>query len=228
MTSKDTTQTGREAMSRADDRTRETSRSIPSTVAEFARGGTLATIAGAALLLDAVRTARRDRARAGFDAVAGAALLAFGRRQRRMDPDSSSNVPHGEVETAGSKDESAGSAIEFVGTDDASSEGDVRFTTDREESTAATAPLEGTDADDPRRSDSSPRADEESVTVDLSEAATADETGEATGPDPTQAYPASEGTDPEPMAEEAPPRGDSGNVAGGTDSDEESSTKTEN
>jgi hypothetical protein len=62
--------------------------------------------------------------------------------------------------------------------------------------------------------------EDERTEVDLSEAAMADEASEAAGPRPEQAYPAREGTDPEPISDEAPPR--VGEVTDTTGSDAES------
>lgn len=45
---------------------------------------------------------------------------------------------------------------------------------------------------------------DEPTQVDVSDSATADEASEAAGPQPEQAYPAREGTDPEPTAKKAP------------------------
>lgn len=107
-------------------------------------------------------------------------------------------------------------------------EGDeaVRFTTDRREGAEPGPDLdEGTT--DPRRGE---RIADEPVEIDLSAASLADEASEATGPDRSQAYPAREGTDPEPTAEDAPERDAEGagtNPAptpdeSGTDDEEES------
>lgn len=64
--------------------------------------------------------------------------------------------------------------------------------------------------------------DDDQTEVDLSESAMADEASEAAGPHPEQAYPAREGTDPEPTSANAPERVGEGAVAPtGPESDEE-------
>lgn len=100
-------------------------------------------------------------------------------------------------------------------------EGDVRFATEQEAEEAEPKPHLDGDEGDPRLHDEDdPETTDDSVEVSLSEAAMADEASEATGPDPEQSYPASEGTDPEPMSEKAPERREEGAVAN-ADSDDE-------
>ncbi|QRV16584.1 hypothetical protein JMJ58_06820 [Haloterrigena salifodinae] len=210
---------------------------IRSTVLAQIQNGVLPILTGTALLVDAVRSAGRNRRRASLRAFAGGALLGIGLRKRRSSNDVSGSVgdesgAYDDTESIGIGDEGGEGSDDAranrersdvlhesetnprgvsgeldVETETAPDEGDVRFTTDRDESASPKPHLEGTD-EDPRRAESDPGTDNDHVEVDLSAAAMADEASEATGPDPEQAYPSLEGTDPEPMAEEAPPRGD--------------------
>lgn len=82
-------------------------------------------------------------------------------------------------------------------------EGDIHFVEGEQPDQHRETHLEGDDAHDTRLH---PESDDESTEVDLSEAAMADEISEAAGPHPEQSYPAREGTDPEPISEDAPPR----------------------
>ena len=220
---------------------------IRSTLVAQAQNGTLPILTGAILLVDAVRSAGRNRRRASLRAFAGGALLGAGLRKRRSSDDASEAAgdesgAYDDTESVGLGDEGGEisddaranrersdvlhesetnprgvSGEPDVETETAPDEGDVRFTTDQDENASPKPHLEGTDAD-PRRAESDPETDDDHVEVDLSEAAMADEASEATGPDPEQAYPSLEGTDPEPMSEEAPPRGGHG---AGSDADSE-------
>jgi len=63
---------------------------------------------------------------------------------------------------------------------------------------------------------------DERTQIDVSDSAMADEASEAAGPQPEQAYPAMEGTDPEPKSENVPPRDLEGvDRSGEPDSDDE-------
>jgi len=104
------------------------------------------------------------------------------------------------------------------GVDDETDQGgDVEFVEGESPEPHRETHLEDEDAHDPRLH---PDSDAEQTQVDLSEAAMADEASEAAGPHPEQAYPASEGTDPEPTAAKAPESVAGNEVASGPDEDE--------
>lgn len=67
----------------ADDRS-PTRRTIPA-IGRRDRSGTLATVAGGAMLLWAARTVRKNAGKAALSALAGVVLLGVGRRQRRTE-----------------------------------------------------------------------------------------------------------------------------------------------
>lgn len=186
---------------------------LGSGLASDGRIGSIALLAGGALLARAARTVRRSRRRAATQGLLGTALLGVALRQRR----SAAAGVGGDAESAGRRgvektvsDEAAaarerndvrthsgtnprGVADSFEG--DAATEvsgGDVRFTTTADE------PRSKPDLDDDVPSDPRYNEDEEGVEIDLSEASLADEASEATGPAPEQSQPAqTEGTEPE-------------------------------
>jgi hypothetical protein len=84
--------------------------------------------------------------------------------------------------------------------DEGSEERDIEFVDGKEPETHQEPHLDDEDAVDPRHDDDET---DETTQVDVSESAMADEVNEAAGPSSEQAYPASEGTDPEPSAEKA-------------------------
>jgi len=180
----------RVAQERTDDRD---TGALPSTV-RARKGRTVATVAGGALLAHAIRS-RRHRVRAVIQGLVGMALLALGLRGRsrdasghRTDVNPRGTAEEPDVETATDADV-----------------GEVRFTEDQENGPRAEPHLDAEGEEDPRVPDEDdPEVGDEGVSVDLSEAAMADEASEATGPQPEQAYPASEGTDPEPTEPGAP------------------------
>ncbi|QSX01059.1 hypothetical protein [Haloterrigena alkaliphila] len=238
--------------------TRSRSRRLLSSVTTHARNGRLPLLAGAGLLVGAVRNAGRDRRRAGVRAFVGGALLGVGLRLRRSSGGATIvELPDSFTETAESDEDAATESIGIgddagetsdeavahrersdvlhesetnprgvsgepdVETETAPDEGAVRFTTDQTENASPKPHLEDADEEDPRRPDTDDESTpDDHVEVGLSEAAMADEASEATGPDAEQAYPSLEGTDPEPMSEEAPPRGNEGAVSD-PDSDDE-------
>ncbi|WP_339104961.1 hypothetical protein [Haloterrigena salinisoli] len=238
---------------------------IPSTIGSRVRDGTLPILSGAALLVDAIRTAGRSRRRAGLRAFAGGALLGAGLRQRRSSDDTAETAgdesgEYAETESIGIGDDAGElsddarahrersdvrhesetnprgvSGEPDVETETDPDEGEVRFATARNENASPKPRLEDADEEDPRRPDTEdPSTPDDHVEVDLSTAAMADEASEATGPDPEQAYPSLEGTDPEPMSEEAPPRGglagsnaDSGDTEGELSDDRSPTTDGE-
>jgi hypothetical protein len=157
------------------------------------RDGSLALLAGTAMLAWAARTVRRSWARAGLQALAGVALLAVGRRQRL------GKRREDRIETGADAERTASG--EKAASDHAHTEAEHDLGAGRVADEAASV----------YQSENEPNpcgmTDREAVEGDLSESAMADENSEAAGPQPEQAYPAQEGTDPEPTAEEAPERG---------------------
>ncbi|MDQ2050754.1 hypothetical protein RBH26_09670 [Natronolimnohabitans sp. A-GB9] len=234
MSPQNTESTDREATYSTSERDRRSDSSgLRSNVGRYAQDGTGAVLAGAVLLVDAIRTMRRDRRRAGIDAAVGTTLVGIGLRQRRSSENATMAETVGEPASIEIGETGSGSGIDRdpetsssttdesdVGTETEPDEGEVQFTSGRDEASPSRPRLEETDADDPRRSDAKQGRDDDHVSVDLSEASTADEASEATGPDPEQAYPAREGTDPEPTSADAPPRRNQGAVGNKT-SDEE-------
>lgn len=231
-----------------DDRSR-TRRTVP-TIEKRGRNGSLATVAGGAMLLWAARTLRKNAGKAALSALAGVVLLGVGRRQRRAgrsedDVDTGVQVSLDREESTdsdGSTDESNGATggDDKDGSDDAhaeatqdlgagrvadesraddqsddevnprrtagdaggqESDGDVEFTEELEPGTHEEPHL---DEEHDTRLDT--EIGDGATQVDVSESATADEASEAVGPQPEQAFPAREGTDPEPQSEQAPPR----------------------
>lgn len=246
-----------------DDRSRMR-RTVP-TIEKRGRNGSLATVAGGAMLLWAARTLRKNAGKAALSALAGLVLLGIGRRQRRArrsedDVDTGVPVSLDREESAdgdGSTDE-ANAATEGDGkdvSDDAHAEatqdlgagrvadesraddqsddesnprgtadddevqeddGDVEFVEEPESGTHEKTHLEG-------EHDSRVDAEigDEATQVDVSESATADEASEAAGPQPEQAFPTTEGTDPEPTAEKAPESVEGTDSSADSDSEDE-------
>lgn len=147
--------------------------SVTTAVARWASNGTLAVAAGVVLSVRALRSIARGRGRALPTLVAGAGALAVGLRQRR-----SGGQPEYDVGIPAPDD--ARDASESGGRDRS-----VDAEVDR-------GPSDRTDRD--------PRVDrtDETVEIDVSDPAIADEPGEAVGPDPEQAEPTrTESTEPE-------------------------------
>jgi hypothetical protein len=179
-------------------------------------------LAGVALLVAAAREATRSRRKAGGYALAGGALLGLWFRRRSTDgpsaPDPEAGGPEVSAEARAHREQSkvlhqsetnprGVSGEPDVETETDPDEGDVRFTTKQDEGAEPKPHLDDGSAEDPRHPDGEdPTTDGDHVTVNLSESAMADEPSEATGPTPEQAYPAREGTDPEPTSPEAPER----------------------
>lgn len=141
---------------------------IPS-MARRARDGTFALVGGAIALLVAVRAAGSSRLRALAGALVGIGLIRYGIRKRRLADDR--NGPAGrdsETEQLGSADQ-------------------------REPLVDAAA------GETHRREPSGPgHTSDEGVSIDISSPATADEPGEAVGPDSAHAQPTqTEATEPE-------------------------------
>lgn len=174
----------------------ERARRAVSKAARHGHTGTVLGLAGGALLARAIGSRGRNSRSAAVQALAGVGLLGLGLRRRRAAPsqwneEQDSIARHGvtrqpDTNPRGTSEEPP------VETATASDEGEVRFSDEQ-----ITGPRSEPHLAD-RRED--PRIDEEgdSVDVDLSEAALADEASEATGPAPEQAQPAStEETEPE-------------------------------
>ncbi|NIC00569.1 hypothetical protein [Halobacterium sp. R2-5] len=217
---------------------------LTASLSERARDGTLAALVGGVLFANALRAARRDRRRAGLFALGGAVLVALGLRQRGLLPTQSggSGGDEGDTESAEARAHRERADVEHqaeanprgvsgepdVETETDPDEGGVQFTTERDVDEAEPKPHLDEEAEDPRLHDEDdPDVDDEHVAVDLSDAGMADEASEATGPTDEQAYPASEGTDPEPMSDKSPQRygegepPDEGSDSSPTDRDDE-------
>lgn len=220
-----------------------------------ARDGSLAVLAGAASLGWAVREARQSKGRTALLGLASVALLGWGVRRLRAERRAQdietgadarrdgggqkrvSDEAHAEAErdlgAQRTADESASvyqsesepnprgmSDRSDVETEDG---GDPQFVEGERGGPHRETHLEDESAHDPRLH---PESDDEPTEVDLSEAAMADEASEAAGPHPEQAYPAREGTDPEPTSEKAPERIGEGAVAPGGADDESNAEST--
>lgn len=201
---------------------------VLSAVGTGGRSGTLAALAGGALLAGALRANSAGR-RAGALALGGA-LLGVGLRKRRSDDGGSAGDAAGDQESTEAEahlertdvlnqsetNPRGVSGEPDVETETDPEEGDVQYTTERDERPESKPHLD--DEEDPRFPDEEEAATDDGVEIDLSENAMADEASEATGPTDEQSYPASEGTDPEPTADEAPERHNEGAVSN-TDTD---------
>ncbi|MFP8954179.1 hypothetical protein ACLI4Z_14600 [Natrialbaceae archaeon A-arb3/5] len=142
-----------------------------SMVTENLRRDTVSLAGGGLLVLSALRSAVRGQLRAIPKGIVGAVLVQYGLRERQSKEESTfdSLSPDREADESTASSDDAGSRIEFT------------------KDTEGTEPRSKPDIDgedDPRR-----RTDDESVSIDVSDTAMADETGEATGPDPEQAQP---------------------------------------
>lgn len=218
-------------------------RRLLSTGARRATDGTGAAAVGGLLVLDAVRTAPKRRLRAGLLALLGGTLVGLGVRQRRSGGSPSGGSSQrgtggGEGEHGDDHEVSADAHAHRVATDmtnpDTNPRGttgepdaqgvvdreveDVTFDEDQSEDEVEARPTLGGDDEDPRIPDEeTPGTD--GTEVSLSETDMTDELGKVSQPEDEQAYPSSEGTDPEPMPDEAPDRYGEGAV-GNPDSDE--------
>ena len=171
-----------------------------STVASVNENGWLSMLLGGALLAGGARSfaGSGGRGRAIAQGLAGAALLAFGLRQRRSDAGTKDEDTSDEA--AAHREQSKvieGDETNPRGTsgepdvERQTDAGNVEFTEDQDlESERKPGLDEASDASDPRTDDE--------AEIDLSEAAMADEASEATGPSSTQAQPAqTDRTEPE-------------------------------
>ncbi|QCC59259.1 hypothetical protein NP511_12600 [Natrinema thermotolerans] len=200
-------------------------------------GGTLSVLGGGLLLAAAVRSLAANRRRAIPLAVAGGALAGYGLRRRRSSAESG-GVPDIEGGTDG-KDvsDAASAAAERVdssreseiegdgeitadrGIDDPADSGSrIEFTDEPDEDPSQSRPDLGADEGEPRRETGT-----DEVEVDVSDTAMADETSEATGPDPTQAQP-TQTAETEP---EASPAEDASEMKVEPPDDDESESETD-
>ena len=211
-------------------------RRVLSAVARRGRSGAGAALAGGLLLASAARTAKRSRRRAGALALGGGTLFGVALRQRRSGGET--GAESGEVgESADADDGKKVSAEAYahrmaastlnpadasprgvdgepdVDTETEPGEGHIRFSTDADEDTKQKPHVDKVDPKDPRYPDEGEPGAEDPVDVSLSKTKMTDELGKVAGPDDDQAYPSREGTDPEPMSEESPPRYGEGAVA---------------
>lgn len=214
---------------------RSTATRVISTIEERATDGSLAVLAGGATFGLALRTVRRSKARAALLVLAAAGLVGLGARQLRdegaeADAETGADARRDEAGEKRVSDSAHAQGQQAIGagrtadetrsvsrseaepnprgvsdrddveTDEAN---DVDFVEGSESGAGRKPHLENETAHDPRLH---PDSDDEPTRIDLSETAMADEASEATGPQPEQAYPAQEGTDPEPSAAKAPER----------------------
>lgn len=182
------------------------------------RRGTIAMLAGGALIARAKST--RGTLRTAISALAGLGLVAYGVRQRLSggrgggDGSGGSGPRDRPDDRTGATDEGTGATESMrqeshtgtnprdvddepdVETETDQDEGRVQFTTDHDEPGATAPDLEEGGERDSRLDD---ETDDESVDVDISEAAMADEPNEAAGPTSEQAFPSQvEDTEPDP------------------------------
>ncbi|PGF16433.1 hypothetical protein CP556_10085 [Natrinema sp. CBA1119] len=186
-----------------------------SVAADALESGTLPLIGGGLALVAAIRSMAANRRRAIPLAIVGTGLVGFGLSKRGSsgEPATETDVPDVEAGTDGKETaDEAGAAAERVdsgreseiqsdgdisaepGIDDADdSSSEIDFTEEPDEDESRSRPDLGADEEEPRR-----KTDTDGVEVDVSDSAMADETSEATGPDPTQAQPTqTEDTEPE-------------------------------
>ncbi|WP_226022585.1 hypothetical protein [Halomicrobium salinisoli] len=212
--------------------------------ARWTKDGTAAAAVGGLLIADAVRTAPKRRLRAGVLALLGGTLVGLGVRQRRSGGSTSGGSSRrgttgGESEHGEDHEVSAEAHSHRVATDmtspDTNPRGtsgepdaqgvvdreveDVAFDEDQSGDEVESRPTLGGDDEDPRIPDEETPGTDDDVEVSLSETDMTDELGKVSQPEDEQAYPASEGTDPEPTSPEAPERYDEGAVDN-RDSDE--------
>lgn len=224
-----------------DSRSRSEAHRAISAIKKRGRNGSLAMLAGGILLARTLKTRRKSKGRNTLQVLAGTALLAIGVRQRRAKRRADrietgadaqrtaegekqvSDEAHAEAQQdlGAQRDADETQSVYQSGTEpnprgmsdrsdvETDQEGDIHFVEGEKPGHRETH-LEDEDAHDTRLH---PESDDEPTEVDLSDAAMADEASEAVGPHSEQAYPAREGTDPEPTSEKAPERVGEGAVA---------------
>lgn len=216
------------------------------------RAGSLAMVAGGALILWAARTVRKNARKATLLALGGATMVGLGWRQRRVRrrdeaADAGIEVHFDDEDEKRVSDDAHVEATQDLGAGRVAdesratgSDGDVnpRGTSDRSD---AEADVESEDdgetfefveekepgtheephLDDEHDTRLDTDDEDERTQIDISDSAMADEASEAAGPQPEQAFPAMEGTDPEPQSARAPPRSNEG-LESAPESEEES------
>ncbi|MGQ3411326.1 hypothetical protein ACT4ML_03560 [Natrinema sp. LN54] len=214
-----------------------------SAASDAVSSGTLPVLGGGLLLVAAIRSMARNRARAIPLGIAGSGLVGFGLQQRRSSDEESSGVPDVEGGTEGKEtSDQASAAAERVDSgreseiqpdgeisdepeidETADSGSQIEFTETPDEDDSRSRPDLGADEEEPRRD-----TDTEGVAVDISDPAMADEASEATGPSPEQAQPTqTDDTEPEDspaedasdMKVEPPDEGDSESEEADSDAD---------
>lgn len=188
------------------------------------KNGRLPMAVGAIMAVRGVRGMLSKEGSGLAQTVAGLGLLGFGLRRRSRDESSMIDIPLGgddddvEDDVPGSETVALRAQSNRPGknprdVDDESDapathdpdQGAVQFETDEGDDLERKPHIDDIDPKDPRYPDEGdPETDDEHVDVDISESALADEPNEAVGPDEEQAYPAVEGTDPEPSAAQSP------------------------
>lgn len=186
---------------------------------ESVRDGKLAALGGGLLLLSTLRSLARGQLRTLPKAAVAAGLLGIGLRQRRSSGPTTFEPSTDEIggETEGKKisDEARGAAErpdsgqesqidgsgDVEGAAQLGDEGDtgsrIEFTDEPENAEPRSKPDAEKDEGDPRRDT------DDGTEIDVSNAAMAEETSEATGPDPEQAQPTqTDATEPEETPEE--------------------------
>ncbi|AGB37992.1 hypothetical protein [Natronococcus occultus] len=188
---------------------------------ESARDGRLAVVSGGLMLLSTLRSVARGQLRAIPKAAIGAGLVGIGLRQRQAAEPTTFEPDLEEVEDGTDGKETSDQAAAAAERPDAGQEsqidadgdvdeeaqlgeaadddeGEIEFTDDPEDEEPRTKPDADTGTEDPRRD-----TDGETTEVDVSDTAMAEETAEATGPDPEQAQPAqTDAIEPEETPEE--------------------------
>ncbi|WP_222916730.1 hypothetical protein [Natrinema sp. SYSU A 869] len=189
---------------------------LASAVSDATASGMLPLIGGGLLLAAAIRSMAADRPQAIPLGIAGSGLVGFGLHKRRSNGESGTENGVPEVEDGTERKDTSdqasaaatrvdsgreseigsdGEISDERGIDDVDASGSqIEFTDEPDGDESQSRPDLGDEEADPRR-----ETDTDDVAVDVSDSAMADETGEATGPDPTQAQP-TQTADTEPEA----------------------------
>lgn len=204
----------------ASDRTKQATlaRQVGATLATVEWKGVVAGITGGALLLRGLRTVGDRPARGLLQILAGVGLVAFGVTRRGEDEprdrgDTVSDDAHAELERPDTEADSNPRDVTDDPTAEPSTEdgGRVQFDTDQTD-----------DLDGPEDGEVDGSGPDDAVEVDLSEAAVADEAGEAAGPTSAQAEPTTTKTDLSPPSGVEEPEVEGGI---GEDADEDGETE---
>lgn len=196
-------------------------RSLPGKAISQVRNGRIPLLAGSILAARGLRDLLSKQSGGLLKTATGLGLLGFGLRQRAKrksgglfgsESAPEESLPGMETVAIRSQANEPGTNPRDVDDEpDVASErpdeGSVQFETEDSDEPERKPHLDDVDPKDPRYPDEGdPETDEGHVDVDISEDALADEPNEAVGPDEEQAFPASEGTDPEPTSPAAPER----------------------